>query len=741
MKKISFLFLLSFVYLFAGCSQESGSPYSPLTPDTQPTVNLGADIDGGGGLYVPNFLSFDADSADPVVYFGQQAFRFLDNQNPPLYFYLDLDNDEINDIAIDSQQITRQIIQEDIRGIRTLQETSYAAINQDSDNLNLDQGIIQSTYAQDRLGNVHLLAFSRQGISDSEPTVLTNPVPYPLYPSKVQVGETWLTSFAPNTFLVPTNGWQVTLLDDDAIAPISGEENTILLLFQYIDGGFYLYLKPGIGVVEQLALWLNENGKVKPILGVAKQIQKDIGLGSDFITGGHNNPLVGISQLPLLVQSYQDKLHFNYQYSEAIYLCRLFLPAAEYGRCYSEDGSNSDYLSFSFLFDPQSKALTLANQDLALPTEDNYFQPIFELQLNGQQFFVNAEVGDIQVRNYYPLEQPYGFAMLNFYGNLYNPESEQTFPFNIIIASPFFNQQQLGSVILDADIERILPRQNQGQTIRLHWLNPTGDLTEKLFWGNSPDNINNSFENIQYFCFSNSGAISNCEGTNNRAATFTSTATGTLYLQLRTDNPFFNSLVYQLPIEENTPQQLPIARITSIENIVEPLTLTLPENNSLTAAFSAIHSRAPGRSIVDYRWTINGEELPETFWTIRQTFQEPGDYTIGLTVTDSLGQTASDSYQVLVRKQGQIIFRNISLAQQTIELEIYTLSDNGAETFLKSISQRLAHTEEWLVELPVGQVYALRYATQGTDPNAQQKTEEKVVSVVDGFTEVITITP
>ncbi len=741
MKKIGFLFLLSFVYLLTGCSQENGSPYTPLTPDTMPTVNLGADIDGGGGLYVPNFLSFDENSADPVVYFGQQEFRFLNSQHPPLYFYLDLNNDEINDLEIETQKITEQIIQEDIRGIRTLQETSYTDINKDSENFNLAQEIIQSTYAQDRLGNVHFLAFSRQGISDSEPTVITNPIPYPVYPAKVQVGETWLTAFAPNTSLVPESGWQVTLLDDDATAPISGEENTILLLFQYIDGGFYLYLKPGIGVVEQLALWTDENGKVKPIVGLAKQIQKDIGLGSDFITGGHNNPLVGVLQLPMLVQSYQDKLYFNYQYSESIYLCRLFFPASEYGRCYSEDGTNSDYFSFSFLFDPQSKALTLANQALALPAEDNYFQPIFEIQLNGQQFFVNAEAGDIQARSYYPLEQPYGFAMLNFYGNLYNAESKQTFPFNTIIASPFFNQQQLGSVILDADIDRILPRQNKDQTIRLHWLNPTGDRTEQLFWGNSPENINNSFENIQYFCFSDSGATSNCEGTNNRAATFTSTMTGTIYLQLRTDNPFFNSLIYQLSIEENTLKQLPIARITSVENIIEPLTLTLPESNTITAAFSAIHSRALARSIVDYHWTINGEVLPETFWTIRQTFQEPGDYTVGLTVTDSLGQTATTTYQVLVRKQGEIIFRNISLAQQVIELEIYTLSDTGAQTFLKSISQRLAHTEEWLVELPVGQVYALRYAIQGTAPDAEKKLEEKTVAIFAGFTEVITITP
>lgn len=76
-----------------------------------------------------------------------------------------------------------------------------------------------------------------------------------------------------------------------------------------------------------------------------------------------------------------------------------------------------------------------------------------------------------------------------------------------------------------------------------------------------------------------------------------------------------------------------------------------------------------------------------------------------------------------------------------IELEIHTLSDTGAQTFLKFISQRLAHTEEWLVELPVGQVYALRYAIQGTAPDAEKKLEEKTVAIFAGFTEVITITP
>jgi PGF-CTERM protein len=112
--------------------------------------------------------------------------------------------------------------------------------------------------------------------------------------------------------------------------------------------------------------------------------------------------------------------------------------------------------------------------------------------------------------------------------------------------------------------------------------------------------------------------------------------------------------------------------------------------------------------VVSHEWTVDGEPVGEGV-TIQYSFPEPGEYTLGLTVTDDDGATDSDTVTVTVEESNEPPAVEVSyspsqpMPEETVGFEAAATDDDGEVV-----------ASEWTVDgEAVGDGPTLRYAFPG----------------------------
>jgi PKD repeat protein len=86
----------------------------------------------------------------------------------------------------------------------------------------------------------------------------------------------------------------------------------------------------------------------------------------------------------------------------------------------------------------------------------------------------------------------------------------------------------------------------------------------------------------------------------------------------------------------------------------EPLTVDITSSDTeggiAPATFEFEAGVAGGTEPYTYSWDFDGEGSSDDDDVIDHTFDEAGSYDVGLTVTDSIGQSASDSMEITVEQ-------------------------------------------------------------------------------------------
>jgi PKD repeat protein len=86
----------------------------------------------------------------------------------------------------------------------------------------------------------------------------------------------------------------------------------------------------------------------------------------------------------------------------------------------------------------------------------------------------------------------------------------------------------------------------------------------------------------------------------------------------------------------------------------EPLTVDITSSDTeggiAPATFEFEAGVAGGTEPYTYSWDFDGEGSSDDDDVIDHTFDEAGSYDVGLTVTDSIGQSASDSMEITVEE-------------------------------------------------------------------------------------------
>ena len=240
-----------------GCVfDESGTEYKEPSANTEPVINLNYDSQ----LPLNTYLSFEDNSADIAVQFGSQTFRFPDRSEMRLRGFGGFETD----------RVWKTSVVEDSRGIKTLR-LGYYVVSPDSNDISAP---IFHNFAKDSRGNIYLTETAEQLKSDLGVAPFRQPQPALLFPANVDVGDSWVAgpTIVPLFYNFSSGtGWTATLIDDNATAPISGEQNCIVIKYYGERFSYYLYLKDGLGVVEWVNSWEEDpNGKVLPTDGWAR---------------------------------------------------------------------------------------------------------------------------------------------------------------------------------------------------------------------------------------------------------------------------------------------------------------------------------------------------------------------------------------------------------------------------------------------------------------------------------------
>ena len=91
------------------------------------------------------------------------------------------------------------------------------------------------------------------------------------------------------------------------------------------------------------------------------------------------------------------------------------------------------------------------------------------------------------------------------------------------------------------------------------------------------------------------------------------------------------------------------ANMPPVAGIRRPLTVLVVDEKETIYGYG---SADPDGQIILYEWRIDDEEPIETStWSLRHTFEEVGEFTIALTVTDNRGATATTSIEVEVLEE------------------------------------------------------------------------------------------
>jgi hypothetical protein len=645
--------------MLQGCLfDESGTEYIEPSTHTDPKVNLNYDT----SVPLASYLTFAENSADITVTFGSQQFSFPNRSEMYLKGYGGFETDTV----------WKTSILEDSRGIKTLRMGYYIVSSADNE-------IGPPTFhkfAKDERGNVYLTETSEQLRSDLGVTPFRQPSPALLFPAKVEVGESWVAgpTIVPLFYNFSSGtGWTVTLVDDNATAPVSGIENCIVLKYYGESYSYYLYLKDGLGVVEWVNEWSDENGKVKPDNGWARTFDGSGTTDIDYTGYGWGsapeNPVGSVfSSWGIKVVNNEEANPKAGETSPVNDSGYAFYRVAE-----TSPSDSANYPTLTELLLPYEREFD--SIDFAESKWDalagKFYHPSIKLSFNGKTYVADESMGSFTVDKL--SDEAIGPQHQKFIGRgtLVNETDENdSREFVTLLGGNFVNAEKDGLTsdfaIFGLDNDRRLKAAAAGSTYRIYFsyavLNEP--LKEAINLVNGAE-LNITDLSYEGDCFGSRDANELCESQHVAIKFTVPDVEGELELVVggldAAGNAKSVSHSFYLPVtRESGSKGTPTARLyDSFDDIIQG---SLDNNGEFQTGFiNSLASVDNGKgTIVKYAYDFGDGTIVEDAAPLGSyVYTQNGEYQIKLTVTDNDGNTAEAFRKVVITDIGNIVVRNI----------------------------------------------------------------------------------
>ncbi|WP_221793598.1 PKD domain-containing protein [Oceanobacter mangrovi] len=664
MKTMTFKMIASVVAITAlqACVfDESGTEYQQPDNNTSPVVNLNYNASHA----VNTYLTFTDDSADIAVTFGSQTVTFPSRSEMRLQGFGGFDTD----------RVWKTSVVEDSRGIKTLR-MGYYTIGSSSNDI---EPPTFHNFARDSRGNIYLTETAEQLKSDLGVAPFRQASGALIFPANIAVGDSWVAgpTLIPMFYSFTSgSGWTATLVDDDATAPMSGTEGCVVIKYYRESYAFYLYLKDGLGIVEWINSWEeDDSGNVKPINGFAISDQGD-GETSIPYTGygwasDSRNPVGSLfDSVGLKVVNGEEA---NFESGDSS-------PVNNSGYGFTRITSTTEAASSSY---PQLEELRVPDirgeesVDFADSRWDSlsgdYYRPYIEVTYQGNTYIADDANGDFVVEKIY--NQPYGPAMLSFWGHgtlVNSADSSDTFDFTGLMEGLYLNAGADGLTpdfaIIGMDVDRRLPAAKPGSSYRIYASYAYIDepLEEVLdVASESLAEFGDAVRGIGYTstCFGDRSTNDTCNSTNVAFQFVVPDIEGELALRIGGQNAAGEvtsvSQVFYLPVSSSATKSSVTARLYDQFNDVIRGSLD-DSGEFVTGYLNATSSVALGSNIVKYSFDMGDGTVVEDAPALgTYTYTANGEYQLAMTVTNDQGQTSTAYRKVKISDTGELVVRNI----------------------------------------------------------------------------------
>lgn len=661
-----------------GCVfDESGTEYKEPSANTEPTVNLNYDRQTALSTY----LTFGNNSADIAVQFGEQTFRFPERSEMRLRGFGDFDTD----------RVWKTSTVEDSRGIKTLRLGYYVV----TPNTNDISAPVFHNFAKDSRGNIFLTETAEQLKSDLGVAPFRQSEPALLFPAEVEVGESWVAgpTIVPLFYNFSSGtGWTATLIDDNATAPISGENGCIVIKYYGERFAYYLYLKDGLGVVEWINEWEEaEDGTVKPINGWARSHG---GTGTTEIpytnygwSFDDSNPVGGVF-LSLGVKS-TDGFIDRFDDTDT---APINDTTEDFTRAFiSTPPSSTDYPELLDLIIPDDRDVQFVNFEDAKwdAIASNYYRPLIRLKFQGKNYIADPSNGSFTVDKLY--EQRFGPAKFGFIGRgtlVNEADATDTFKFVGLLEGNYYNANANGLtsdyVVFGLNADDRLPAAKPGSTYRIYVTyaaKSNNEALDDVLVFSSESATEYGIEGLPNTrtCYgdvipygdrddNNDGTPDDslCDSINLAFEFTVPDIEGEIKLQIQSFDANgiqqTASQVLYLPISKGAgqPGKLTARLYDQHDDVIRG---SLDDSGVFnTGLLNALSSISPNSNIVNYAYDLGNGEVVEDAPPIGfVTYDKEGEYQITLTVTDDKGNTDKAFRKVVISNKGKIRVKNIGL--------------------------------------------------------------------------------
>jgi len=673
--------------LLSGCETESGTPSQIPNKATQPKISFGTHfpVDNTGGTLVPNYTSVGIDSADLTITMGAKQFTFGDRDMKLSGF----------GSFTGSSEVHRFSVQQDSRGIKGVRQGLYHVSGNVYDEADFHY------LAKDEHGNIILTETTSLAKTDANQRPFMQTFPSIVFKNNLDVGESWVSGATYIPWFYDFNrGWKVTLVDDDAIAPASGEPGCIVLFYQRTQQAYYVYLKDEIGIVDVIWEWEKEavSGNILPLGGYSYKPASAIQTGVAFQGYGFENSTSTDSLNSDIVEMPVGRSAFVQVNGDSAYTyagTATSVPANTTGfdsywigddsSCTTSTTQQIQLCDLQFLDN-----LSVLQQRISFSHADfsaisGFYQPRIRVMVDDDNDGTgaiyradNSTAGDLVIEPYYGLGEKWGLRTVMISGNVTNEanpaDQRKLFMLIDLYSSRAQDIERSSYIVFEADPDNKLSPGIAGQTRRISWNNmlfsgaePTLANTS-INWGTSPASLVNSETNI--LCIMNAGECASSY----RVAEFTLPSfAGTYYYQIQTDHNAQTVLsdIFEMEVLESSSSNLPpVPRIfTSFPSSIKG---SLDNNGEFTVVVSGTQSRDPDGSIFSYAWDFSdGTLFNDSSPLVSHTYTQNGEYSITLTVTDSGGISSSISEAVLVTNIATVDITYLVLNNFSPKHEIY----------------------------------------------------------------------
>lgn len=655
------LVLMAAALSLSGCFfNESGTEYQQPSADTEPRVMLNYDYSRA----LNSYLTFEENSADISVTFGSQTFRFPERSEMRLPGFGGFETD----------RVWKTSVIEDSRGIKTLR-LGYYLVTPNTSDINAP---VFHNFATDSRGNVYLTETYETLESDLGKSPLIQPRGALLSPAEIAVGDSWVAgpTLIPWFYdFSPGGGWTVTLLDDNATAPVSGIENCILLKYYKRGPAFYLYLKNDLGIVEWINNWEEDaDGNVLPIDGWA--LNNDGDLSSDVSYTGwgwgydQRNPIGGLFESVGLKVVAGEEANASSDESSVVNNSGYDFTRV----VYTSDPDSTNYPSLLDLRvpderDTQTVDFTDSEWD-ALAGE--FYRPLVRVSINGNTYRADESTGTFSIQKMY--DQKVGPSRLMFMGQgtlINEDDSSDSIEFVGQMEGTYLNADADGLssdfAVFGLDENNRLPTATAGSTYRIYigyaQLNePLRELMEL-----DSDSISTyGLTDMGYtsHCYGNRDADELCDALSVSFEIEVPDIEGELgfYVGGRDAEGSIKSAsqLFYLPVTRSPSGNRLTARL--YDSHTDAIRGSLNDDNEFNTGYlNALSSAAEGSNIVKYSFDMgDGTVLEDSSPLGTYSYSANGEYLMTLTVTDNLGRTDSTTRKVFIRDTGTVIVRNIA---------------------------------------------------------------------------------